>query len=191
MTNGRTTGQRIPLSADAPTGAVSAWRYPQYGGAIVYRDHRGRMLSGSQRPGGGHYPKVPPATQYEEALHIARRTGHTFEFRIVEAEQARRLFKAYEASNSSLSPTQWLDTEIDRLCKLHDHVEMLMRQDPTLPPRQAERLAAAFVPLQQPGTRIAESRTDDRNRFVGQATSASENGREAPPPSAESAHDRD
>lgn len=163
-----TTGERIPLPATAPAGAASAWRYPQHGGAVVYRDYRGRMLPGSKRPGGGHFRHAPPATQLEEALYAARRTGRTFEFRIVEAEQARRLFKAYEASKSDLTPTQWLDVEIDRLCKLHNHVEILLRQDPTLPPQQAERLAAAFVPLERAGAR-SEMRTEDRDGSVDDA----------------------
>ena len=107
-------------------------------------------------------------------MYVAHRTGRTFELRIVEVEQARRLLRAYEASQSTLTPTKWLDAEIARLCELHDYVEMLMRQDPTLPPRQAERLAAAFVPPQQPGARNAESRNNDRNKLVRQVTSASD-----------------
>lgn len=131
------------------------------------------MLPGSKRPGGGHFRQAPPATQLEEALYDARRTGRTFEFRIVEAEQARRLFKAYEASKSDLTPTQWLDVEIDRLCKLHDRVEMLMRQDPTLPPQQAERLAAAFLPLDRAGIR-RNLRITERDMSVGVGTSDSD-----------------
>lgn len=136
-------GERVPLPADAPAGAVTAWVYPRFPGLVVFRGARGAILRGSQLRGGGRQSRIAPTTPYVAARIVAQDRGAWIEYSMAEAWQARRLFRKFEESGSSLSPLAWLDAEIDRLVAAQDRADHLEREG--LDPVDAERLALAFA----------------------------------------------
>ncbi|MCL4183085.1 MAG: hypothetical protein KJ011_06525 [Burkholderiaceae bacterium] len=144
MRNRQSRGERVPLPADAPPGAVSAWRYPE-SPRLAYRDRQGRWVWGSSRPLGPSFAAAVRQRAEQRALWLA--AGFAEE----RADEGTRIevlwVRAWRRSGSGLPFEQWLGTEIDRLIRVSELAHDLRRANRSLDPAAAERRAEKILDL--------------------------------------------